>query len=134
MVGMAYDAVFDRPPDQAGPGLSGRPSWPAATWERAIIIQAIARSAEFQARHAQENDYDYVASIYRSALEREPEPAGIAYWVSSYLASHTLDRIDVVMMIGLSPEQQRKLRPASRRRCVPGRDGPAGPFWRRCTE
>jgi len=104
MVGMAYDAVFDRPPDRDG----------LAFWTTKLasgqlgtrdLIQSIAGSAEFQARHAQENDYQYVASIYRSALEREPEPAGVAYWVQ-HLASHALDRIDVVMMIGLSPEQQ----------------------------
>jgi hypothetical protein len=104
MVGMAYDAVFDRPPDQAGLAF-WTPKLASGALGTRDLIQAIAGSAEFQARHAQENDYDYVASIYRSALEREPEPAGVAYWVQ-HLASHTLDRIDVVMLIGLSPEQQ----------------------------
>ncbi|MBC9205954.1 DUF4214 domain-containing protein [Roseomonas aerophila] len=104
MVGMAYDAVFDRPPDRDGLAFwtSKLASGQLGTRD---LIQSIAGSAEFQARHAQESDDQYVASIYRSALEREPEPAGVAYWVQ-HLASHALDRIDVVMMIGLSPEQQ----------------------------
>jgi hypothetical protein len=69
------------------------------------MVAGIANSAEFQARHAGETDAEYVASIYRSALEREPEAGGLKFWVD-LLAQHTLDRIDVVMLIGVSEEQK----------------------------
>ena len=104
IVAMAYDAVFDRAPD--GIGL---PFWSEklSKGELSIrqMVQSIASSDEFQARHAHEDDAAYVASIYRSALEREPEADGLAFWVD-HLAHHRLDRVDVVMLIGLSEEQK----------------------------
>jgi hypothetical protein len=104
LVGMAYDAVFDRAPDAIG-----LPFWTRklADGEMSIrqMVEAIASSQEFQARHAHEDDAAYVASIYRSSLEREPEQAGLAFWVD-HLASHRLDRVDVVMLIGISDEQK----------------------------
>nr|WP_238940660.1 DUF4214 domain-containing protein [Pseudoroseomonas ludipueritiae] len=104
IVGMAYDAVFDRTPD-----ATGLPFWTQklAHGEMSIrqMVEAIASSDEFQARHAHEDDAAYVASIYRSALEREPEGAGLAFWVD-HLASHRMDRVDVVMLIGISDEQK----------------------------
>jgi hypothetical protein len=105
LVGMAYDAVFDRPPDL--PGLvywSGRLASGDLTPQG--MVEAIARSGEFQARHAHETDAEYVASIYSSALEREPDAEGLAYWVSQ-LSQYGMDRVEVVMRIGFSPEQER---------------------------
>ncbi|RMI20805.1 DUF4214 domain-containing protein [Pseudoroseomonas wenyumeiae] len=103
-VGMAYDAVFDRAPD-----ATGLPFWSQklASGEMSIrqMVEAIATSNEFQARHAHEDNAAYVASIYRSALEREPDPTGLAFWVD-HLASHRMDRVDVVMLIGISDEQK----------------------------
>ena len=103
-VAMAYDAVFDRAPDPTGMAF-----WTAklASGELDMrgMVAGIANSAEFQARHAGETDAEYVASIYRSALEREPEAGGLKFWVD-LLAQHTLDRIDVVMLIGVSEEQK----------------------------
>jgi hypothetical protein len=103
-VSMAYDAVFDRAPDGAG-----LPFWTQKllTGELSVrqLVESIANSAEFQTRHASEDDAAYVASIYRSALEREPEPGGLAFWVDQ-LTSHRMDRVDVVMLIGLSEEQR----------------------------
>jgi hypothetical protein len=107
-VAMAYDAVFDRAPDATGlPFWTGKLS--SGELDIRGMVAAIASSTEFQARHAQETDTEYVASIYRSALEREPEPAGLHFWVD-LLAQHVFDRIDVVMLIGLSDEQQAQFR------------------------
>jgi hypothetical protein len=104
LVGMAYDAVFDRAPDPVG--LAG---WTAQLASGAMsvrgMVAAIADSDEFRARHAQEDDRAYVASVYHSALEREPDPEGLANW-TEYLAKHVMDRVDVVMLIGLSDEQK----------------------------
>jgi hypothetical protein len=104
LVGMVYDAVFDRAPDATGLAF-----WTAklASGELALrsFVASIADSDEFRARHANEDDYAYVASIYRSALEREPEGNGLAFWVE-HLANHSMDRIDVVLLIGISDEQK----------------------------
>jgi hypothetical protein len=104
LVGMAYDAVFDRSPDPTGLGFW---SQKLASGEMSIrqMVQAIAGSQEFQERHAREDDVAYVASIYRSTLEREPDAPGLAFWVD-HLASHRMDRVDVVMLIGMSDEQK----------------------------
>ena len=103
LVGMAYDAVFDRPPEQEGLDYwTGRL---AQGIDVRTLVEAIAGSAEFQALHARETNAEYVASIYRSTLEREPEAAGLAYWTAQ-LASHAMDRIDVVLHIGISDEQR----------------------------
>ena len=103
LVGMTYDAVFDRAPDAEGLAY-----WAArigSGTEVRTLVQEIANSPEFQARHAHETDTEYVASIYRSTLEREPDAEGLAYWVGQ-LTSHARDRIDVVMLIGISDEQR----------------------------
>lgn len=101
-IAAAYDAVFDRPPDPAG----------LAYWSELLsggqatnrdLIAAIAQSEEFQSRHAGSTDLQFVTSIYASALERAPDAGGLAYWVG-LLESGTLDRIDIVLQIGLSPE------------------------------
>lgn len=106
LVGMAYDAVFDRAPD-----AEGLRYWTANLASGAIdlhgLVSAIAASAEFQNRHAGESDAEYVASIYRSTLEREAEPAGLSYW-TDMLAQQRMDRIDVAMLIGISEEQRQQ--------------------------
>jgi hypothetical protein len=104
MVGMAYDAVFDRAPDAAGLSFWSNKLASGEMTLRAMVA-AITNSEEFRARHAGENDSAYVSSIYRSALEREPDGPGLAFWVD-HLASHRMDRVDVVMLIGMSEEQK----------------------------
>ncbi len=103
-IAMAYDAVFDRAPDAEGLSF-----WTSklASGELDVrsLVSSIANSAEFQARHAWETDLEYVASIYRSTLEREPDQGGLQFWVDA-LAQHRIDRVDVVLLIGMSQEQQ----------------------------
>lgn len=109
LIAAAYDAVFDRPPDQAG----------LAFWSDLLVrgvldarglVSGIAQSQEFQQRHAGSNDAQYVTSIYASALERPADTAGLAFW-TGLLADGTLDRVGVVMAIGLSPEGMSQFTP-----------------------
>lgn len=102
LIAAAYDAVFDRAPDPAG----------LAFWSDLLVrgvldarglVAGIAQSPEFEQRHAGSTDTEYVTSIYASALERPPDPGGLAFW-TGLLADGTLDRVGVVMAIGLSPE------------------------------
>jgi hypothetical protein len=102
LVGMAYDAVFDRAPDAGG--LKYWAEKLAAGTDVRQLVEAIATSTEFQNRHAAESDAAYVKSIYFSALERNPDEGGLAYW-TKMLANHTVDRVEVVLLIGLSDEQ-----------------------------
>jgi hypothetical protein len=101
-IAAAYDAVFDRSPDPGGLAYwSGLLSGGMAS--NRDLIEAIAGSQEFQERHSGSDDSQFVTSIYDSALERLPDPGGLAYWVGQ-LAASLRDRIDVVLDIGLSPE------------------------------
>jgi hypothetical protein len=101
-IAAAYDAVFDRPPDPGGLAFwSGLLAGGEAT--NRDLIAAIAQSAEFQGRHAGSSNAAFVTSIYDSALERLPDAGGLAYW-SGLLDSGALDRIEIVLQIGLSPE------------------------------
>ncbi|MFN6954231.1 MAG: DUF4214 domain-containing protein [Acetobacteraceae bacterium] len=101
-IAAAYDAVFDRAPDPGGLAFwSGLLSGGQAT--NRDLIAAITQSAEFQARHSGSSNTQFVISIFDSALERLPGPGGLAYW-SGLLDTGALDRIDIVLQIGLSPE------------------------------
>lgn len=101
-IAAAYDAVFDRAPDPGGLAFwSGLLASGQAT--NRDLIAAISQSAEFQARHAGSSNTQFVTSIFDSALERLPDPGGLAYWVG-LLDARALDRIDIVLQIGLSPE------------------------------
>jgi hypothetical protein len=106
LVGMAYDAVFDRAPD-----AEGLRRWTADLASGATdlhgLVSAIAASAEFQNRHAEETNAGYVASIYHNALERGAKPAELSYW-TDMLAQHRLDRIDIAVLIGTSEEQHQQ--------------------------
>ncbi|QTI80594.1 DUF4214 domain-containing protein [Roseomonas marmotae] len=104
VVGMAYDAVFDRTPDAVGLAFwTGKLARGELTARQ--LVEAIADSDEFRAHHAHQDDVAYVTSIYRSTLEREPDPEGLAHWVD-HLAQQRMDRIDVVLLIGMSDEQR----------------------------
>lgn len=101
-IAAAYDAVFDRAPDPGGLAFwSGLLAGGLAT--NRDLIAAIGQSAEFQARHAGSSNTQFVTSIFDSALERLPDPGGLAFWVG-LLDARALDRIDIVLQIGLSPE------------------------------
>ncbi|WBV44118.1 DUF4214 domain-containing protein [Pseudoroseomonas cervicalis] len=66
------------------------------------LVQAIMASAEFQALHAGESDYEFVASLYRHVHAEEMDATALGHWVE-LLASHAIDRADAVLAIGLAP-------------------------------
>jgi hypothetical protein len=51
------------------------------------IIQAFGTSAEFNNRYGGLNHMDLVTTVYRQALGREPDPAGLNYYVNELLAA-----------------------------------------------
>lgn len=111
LIAAAYDAVFDRAPDPSGLAF-----WSGLLVSGALdargLVAGIAQSPEFQQRHAGSTDAQYVTSIYASALERPPDAGGLAFW-TGLLADGTLDRVGVVMAIGLSPEGMSHFAPPS---------------------
>ncbi len=71
-------AVLDRLPN--GGGLA---SWTAAReggTGRFELIDAFVASAEFQGRFGHLSNRDFVAQLYRTALDREADAHGLAAW------------------------------------------------------
>lgn len=108
MIAALYDAVLDRAPtlpdmahwmSHAGDG----PADPRA------VAQALLESPEFLARHAEESDRDFVASLYRNTHEQDPAPEIVNHW-SELLGSHALDRVELVLRLALPPEEGFALR------------------------
>ena len=103
-----YDAAFDRLPEDAG----------LVFWTNALRIgldlddlaRLFVASPEFQDRYGDLDRGEFVDLLYRSALDREPDPEGRAFWVSS-LESGAADRDDVVLAFSESPEHVAKIGP-----------------------
>jgi Domain of unknown function (DUF4214) len=106
-----YDTVFDRPPDDAGLDF-----WTTALRIGAADLDDVAalfvRSPEFQDRYGDTNNAEFVTLLYRNTLNREPDPAGQAFWTNS-LASGASDRDDVVLAFSESPEHVAIVGPVS---------------------
>jgi hypothetical protein len=76
-----YDATFDRLPDTGG----------LASWTNALhagtpllsIAAQFAASVEFQQRYGALSNQAFVEQLYRSSLDRNGDPGGIATWVSA---------------------------------------------------
>jgi hypothetical protein len=68
----------------------------------AQLSRDLAGSPEFHALHDQQNDRDYVDSIYANGLGRQADAGGESYWVGT-LQSGT-GRSDVLAAIAQSPE------------------------------
>ena len=75
-----YRAAFDRTPDEAGLGF-----WIAAMdggSKLAYVAGEFVRSEEFVKQYgAAPSNAELVTRLYRNILDREPEPAGYAYWL-----------------------------------------------------
>jgi len=104
----AYKTVLDRAPD--GGGLA---SWTAARnggLANADMMDAFINSAEFQSRFGALSNEDFVAQMYRVALDRPADAAGHADWTSK-LDSGAIARRDVVQGFAYSDEMTQKLLP-----------------------
>ncbi|PZO05375.1 MAG: hypothetical protein DCF28_03795 [Alphaproteobacteria bacterium] len=82
-----YDAALDRGPDQAGlefnAGLIEAGSLSLIARANAFVASAFAASPEFQARYGALSNQAYVEQLYRFCLDREGDPAGIAFHVAA---------------------------------------------------
>ena len=76
-----YQSVLGRNPDPVG--LAG---WSAAVASRALdestLRSSLIASAEFYGRVGS-NDTAWVTALYRLVLQRDPDPSGLAGWVSA---------------------------------------------------
>jgi len=76
-----YRAYFGRLPDSAG-----LDHWVAARrsgLSLARVSEALAGSAEFQARYGALSNRQFTDLVYRNVLGRAPDPAGLDYWTAS---------------------------------------------------
>lgn len=77
-----YRAAFDRSPD-----LAGLSAWVARLQAGQMALDAVAGafvgSAEFQARYGVTSDASFVGLLYNNVLDRAPDPAGLAAWISA---------------------------------------------------
>jgi uncharacterized membrane protein len=101
-VGENYLAAFGREVDAGGMNF-----WAGllkAGLTASQLSQDLAGSPEFHSLHDQQNDRDYVDSIYADGLGRQADQGGESYWVG-VLQSGT-GRSDVLAAIAQSPEGQ----------------------------
>ncbi|MBB5694355.1 DUF4214 domain-containing protein [Muricoccus pecuniae] len=68
----------------------------------------ISTSAEFQARHAQQDDTSFIESLYADGLGRPGEAQEVAHWVDA-LHTGSMTRGDVLMAFAQSEEGQHHL-------------------------
>ena len=104
----AYMTVLDRRPD-----AGGLVNWTAAReggQTTAELADAFIRSQEFQSRFGALSNADFVTQMYRTALDRPADAAGLADWTSR-LDSGAMGRRDVVLGFAYSDEMTQKLLP-----------------------
>ena len=99
-----YDAVFNRAPDDAGIGF-----WVHAL-ENGYDLLGLAthfmRSDEFRSMYGDNpTNRDLVTGYYRNILDREPEPAGIDFWLG-VLDQGRATKEEVMVAISESGEHQ----------------------------
>lgn len=103
-----YDTVFDRAPDAGG----------LAFWTGALraghsleaVAGAFMAAPEFRAAYGTPDDGAFVAALYRNVLDREGEPAGLAFW-NECLRSGALGREQVVLGFSESAEHAAMVTP-----------------------
>lgn len=95
-----YRAAFDRTADERGLG-----HWVRAMDAGAIELEAVASafllSEEFEARFGpvgEMSEIDFVATLYRNILGREPEPEGHAFWVEEIAGGRSRESV----LVGLA--------------------------------
>jgi Ca2+-binding RTX toxin-like protein len=97
-----YDTIVDRVPD-----LAGLKSFRAALDEGytlANIAAVMIGSPEFTQRYGALNNQQFVEQLYRSVLDREGDPAGIASFVAAL--GNGYSRTDLAVAFSESPEHR----------------------------
>jgi len=103
-----YRAAFNRTPDIAGLSF-----WIEAM-DKGYSLPAIAaefiKSTEFRTLYgAQPSNAQLVERLYRNVLQREGEPAGVAFWID-VLNQNKATRADVLAAFSESPENKAAVR------------------------
>ena len=96
-----YQAAFDRAPDLAGLGYwIGRMD---AGVSLAQVAASFVSSAEFGALLSPTaGARDFVTAMYDNVLQRQPDPAGLAFWIDAL--GRGLGRADMLLQFSESPE------------------------------
>jgi len=103
-----YWAFFLRAPDP-----SGMQYWTnklAAGATLAQVASKFAQSPEFQTKYGAKTNQQFVTLIYQNIFERDPDPAGLAYWTGK-LDAKAKTRGDVMTNFSESNEGRRFLAP-----------------------
>lgn len=95
-----YQVTLDRQPDEGGFIFhTGRI---AAGVPLDSVVSGFVGSVEFQTVYGSLNDTDFVTLLYNNALDRAPDPAGLASWLD--LLASGASRDNVVLGFSESPE------------------------------
>jgi hypothetical protein len=104
-----YEASFDRAPDPTGLGY-----WIAQLEGGVSIVDAAARfidSAEFRGLYGERPADDvFVETLYRNILDRDPDLAGLDWWVNE-LGSGGISRPEVLVRFSDSAENRENVEP-----------------------
>ncbi len=103
-----YVGILDRLPDAGG--LAAWTALHSAGLSLRDMSAGFVQSFEFQTRFAGLTNGDFVAQLYRTSLDREPDAAGLSGW-TLLLDTGGLDRPGVVFSFVDSPEMTSKLQP-----------------------
>ncbi|AWN43497.1 DUF4214 domain-containing protein [Methylobacterium durans] len=103
-----YDAVFDRACD-----VGGQQYWTEARGNGLSLrdlADTLLRSGEGQSHLGQADDRAFVESLYHTALGREGDTGGTAYWTEAL--GDGLSRADAILAFAFSEENLADLQPA----------------------
>jgi Tol biopolymer transport system component len=82
-----YASFFARSPDAGG--LRYWAEKRKAGWTLARVAQEFSRSSEFRTKYGTLSDTDFVKHVYRNVLHRDPDAAGLSYWVGKIRSGTT---------------------------------------------
>jgi hypothetical protein len=103
-----YDTAFNRAPDAIGFN-----TWIAALQNGGTAVtlaEGFINSPEFQARYGDLSNRGFVEQLYRNALSREGDEAGVAHWTNA-LDTGEMSRGQVMAGFSESAEHIEQLRP-----------------------
>lgn len=103
-----YGTVLGRLPDL--PGLHAWRTAVEAGLPPRAAAEALLAAPEFAARHGDPDGAILIATLYRNALGREPDPAGFLAW-SDRLASGAVDRAALALGLSESAEVAQRMLP-----------------------
>ncbi|MFC7557227.1 DUF4214 domain-containing protein [Pseudoroseomonas wenyumeiae] len=106
-VARLYDTLLGRVPDATG--LTTFTAVLQAGGTVVEVARGMLASVEYQQNVGNVADDVFVASLYRTALDRTPEEAGMAFWTDAL--THGLSRADVALAISESDEHLALTRP-----------------------